>query len=210
MKTDTSEKGLEALIVAGMTGHAASLRSGGGAEAPVSPDAWLAGDPGAYDRAWTVDLVQLHAFIAATQPLLVAALDLSNDSPTRQKFLARLQGEVGKRGVIDVLRHGIKHGQHDVDLFYGTPSSGNQKAAQRFAQNRFSVTRQLRYSRDDTAPALDLALFINGLPIATFELKNSMTKQTVEDAVEQYKRDRDPREKLLEFGRCIVHFGLCG
>ena len=77
-----------------------------------------------------------------------------------------------------------------------------------FALNRFSVTRQLRYSRDDTAHALDLALFINGLPVATFELKNSLTKQTVEDAVEQYKRDRDPREKLFEFGRCMVHFAV--
>ncbi len=208
MKSDTLEKGLEALIVAGMTGHAGPTASGGRSQAPNSPDAWLPGDAASYDRAWTVDLVQLHAFLAATQPPLVAALDLPNDSPTRYKFLARLQGEIGKRGVIDVLRHGIKHGQHDVDLFYGTPSPGNQKAARRFAQNRFSVTRQLRYSRDDTAHALDLALFINGLPIATFELKNSLTKQTVDDAVKQYKRDRDPREKLFEFGRCIVHFAV--
>src|SRR5690606_35077130 len=126
----------------------------------------------------------------------------------RQKFLARLQGEIGKRGVIDVLRHGVKHGPHEAALFYGTPSPGNAKAAERFAANRFSVTRQLRYSRDDTANALDLALFINGLPIATFELKNSLTKQTVEDAVEQYKRDRDPREKLFEFGRCVAHFAV--
>ena len=118
---------------------------------------WLARRPEDYDRAWTVDLVQLRAFLAATQPPLVTALDLDNDSPTRQKFLARLQGEIGKRGVIDVLRKGIKHGPHDVDLFYGTPSPGNAKAAERFAQNRFSVTRQLRYSRDETANALDLA-----------------------------------------------------
>jgi type I restriction enzyme, R subunit len=107
-----------------------------------------------------------------------------------------------------VHRQNISSGAHDVDLFYGTPSPGNAKAAERFALNRFSVTRQLRYSRDDTAHALDLALFINGLPIATFELKNSLTKQTVEDAVEQYKRDRDPREKLFEFGRCIVHLAV--
>ncbi len=53
-----------------------------------------------------------------------------------------------------------------------------------------------------------MALFINGLPVATFELKNSLTKQTVDDAVEQYKRDRDPRERLFEFGRCIVHFAV--
>lgn len=215
MKTDTSEKGLEALIVAGMTGHriedSGAPTASGFSEEPepfVGLHNWLLGNPKDYDRAWTVDLVQLRAFIGATQPPLVAACDLDNDSPTRQKFLARLQGEIGKRGVIDVLRHGVKHGAHDVDLFYGTPSPGNAKAAERFALNRFSVTRQLRYSRDDTAHALDLALFINGLPIATFELKNSLTKQTVEDAVEQYKRDRDPREKLFEFGRCIVHLAV--
>jgi type I restriction enzyme R subunit len=202
MKTDTSEKGLEALIVAGMTGHTSAPTGGGFSEN------WLQGDPRDYDRAWTVDLVQLRAFIGATQPHLVEAFDLDNDSPARQKFLARLQGEIGKRGVIDVLRNGLKHGAHDVDLFYGTPSPGNLRAAERFALNRFSVTRQLRYTRDDTAHALDLALFINGLPIATFELKNSLTKQTVDDAVEQYKRDRDPREKLFEFGRCMVHFAV--
>ncbi|QIB35792.1 type I restriction endonuclease subunit R [Ancylobacter pratisalsi] len=211
MKTDTSEKGLEALIVTGMTGHTSAPTGGGFSEDPepfVGLHNWLLGDPKAYDRAWTVDLVQLRAFIGATQPTLVEAFDLDNDSPTRQKFLARLQGEIGKRGVIEVLRNGLKHGPHHIDLFYGTPSPGNAKAAERFAMNRFSVTRQLRYSRDETAHALDLALFINGLPIATFELKNSLTKQTVEDAVEQYKRDRDPRERLFEFGRCIVHLAV--
>jgi len=215
MTTDTSEKGLETLIVADMTGQVIAPAGGDASEGPepsVGPHHWLPGDPNAYDRAWTVDLVQLREFIAATQPPLLAALDLEHDteahSPGRQKFLARLQGEIGKRGVIDVLRHGIRHGQHDLHLFYGTPSPGNPKAAERFALNRFSVTRQLRYSRDDTAHALDLALFINGLPVATFELKNSLTKQTVEDAVEQYKRDRDPREKLFEFGRCMVHFAV--
>ncbi len=210
MKTDTSEKGLEALIVADMTGRKAPA-GGGFSDEPepfIGLHNWLLGDPQSYDRAWTVDLVQLRAFVAATQPPLLAALDLDNDSPVRQKFLARLQGEIGKRGVIDVLRKGVKHGQHDVDLFYGTPSPGNPKAAQLFVLNRFSVTRQLRYSRNDTANSLDLGLFINGLPIATFELKNSLTKQTVEDAIEQYKRDRDPREKLFEFGRCIVHFAV--
>jgi type I restriction enzyme R subunit len=211
MTTDTTEKGLESLIVADMTGRTAVLDAGGVRGAPepfVGLYHWVLGDPRDYDRAWTVDLVQLRAFIVSTQPPLAAALDLDNDGPTRQKFLSRLQGEIGKRGVIDVLRHGIKHGPHDVSLFYGTPSVGNPKAGERFLLNRFSVTRQLRYSRDDTAHALDLALFINGLPVATFELKNSLTKQTVEDAVEQYRRDRDPREKLFEFGRCMVHFAV--
>jgi type I restriction enzyme R subunit len=204
MTTDTSEKGLEALIVADMTVQPAV----GDVSAVPAALRWIQGDPADYDRAWTADLVQLRAFVAATQPKLVAAFDLETDSPTRQKFLARLQGEIGKRGIIDVLRRGVKHGQNELDLFYGAPSPGNAKAAERYALNRFSVTRQLRYSRDDTAHALDLALSINGLPVATFELKNSLTKQTVEDAVEQYKRDRDPRERLFEFGRCLVHFAV--
>jgi type I restriction enzyme R subunit len=212
MKTDTSEKGLEALIVAQMTGMPAAVPKAPGMEEGPEPFVglhnWILGNPQEYDRAFTVDIAKLRAFLAATQEHLVNAFDLDHDSPTRQKFLARVQGEIGKRGVIDVLRKGIKHGPHDVTLFYGTLTPGNVKATERFAQNRFSVTRQLRYSRDETANALDLALFINGLPIATFELKNSLTKQTVEDAVEQYKRDRDPREKLFEFGRCVAHLAV--
>ena len=107
-----------------------------------------------------------------------------------------------------MLRKGVKHGPHQIDLMYGTPSPGNEKARVQYGQNRFSVTRQLRYSRAQAQLALDLCLFINGLPVATFELKNSLTKQTVDDAVEQYKRDRNPREKLFEFGRCLAHFAV--
>ena len=76
------------------------------------------------------------------------------------RFLARLQGEISKRGVIDVLRKGVNDGPHHVELFYGTPSPGNPVATERYAQNRFSVTRQLRYNRDETQRALDLGLFI--------------------------------------------------
>jgi len=212
MATDTSEKGLESLIVAAMTGTTGSesLKPGEAAdsEAGFGGGGWILGDAKYYDREYAVDLAQLGNFIFETQRPLVGALDLEHDSPTRRTFLARLQGEITKRGVIDVLRHGIKHGAHHVNLFYGTPSPGNEKARKLFTQNRFSVSRQLKYSRDETQLALDLCLFVNGLPIATFELKNSLTKQTVWDAVEQYKRDRDPRELLLQFGRCIVHFAV--
>jgi type I restriction enzyme R subunit len=169
---------------------------------------WIAGDLKDYDREYAIDLAQLRAFLLATQRNTAETLDLDRDAPARRNFLARLQGEISKRGVIDVLRNGLKHGPHAIDFFYGTPSPGNVKATEHFAQNRFSVTRQLRYSRDETQLALDLCLFVNGLPVATFELKNNLTKQTVEDAVQQYKRDRDPRERLFELGRCAVHFAL--
>ena len=209
--TDTSERGLERRICTMLAGHPCDPpQESRAAEVHSAHDGvgWIAGNPDDYDREFYVDRVQLGAFLHATQPEAAEALALDNDGPTRRKFLARLQGEVSKRGTIAVLRHGIKHGAHDLDLFYGTPSRGNPQAQERFAQNRFTVVRQLRYSRDETQRALDIALFINGLPVFTFELKNSLTTQTVADAVEQYRRDRNPREKLFELGRCVAHFAV--
>lgn len=212
MTSDTSERGLERLICTALTGAPCDAQPSGGTVAyPLASyggAGYICGRPGDYDREYCVDLAQFSLFLRATQPDFAEVLELNSDNPTRRKFLARLQGEIARRGTIDVLRSGLKHGPHHIDLFYGTPSPGNAKAAERYALNRFSVTRQLRYSRDETRHALDLCLFINGLPVATFELKNNLTKQTVEDAVQQYKRDRDPREKLFEFGRCVAHFAV--
>jgi type I restriction enzyme R subunit len=213
MTTDTSERGLERLICTALTGAPCQPgpEAAGDAvhERPAAYGAgWICGAPEDYDREYCVDLAQLSAFLWETQGAAAEALDLGHDGPTRRKFLARLQGEITKRGTIDMLRNGIKHGPHHLDLFYGIPSPGNVKAREQNRANRFSVTRQLRYSRDETQLALDLGLFINGLPVATFELKNSLTKQTVADAVQQYQRDRDPREKLFEFGRCVAHFAV--
>jgi len=209
MTTDTSERGLERLICAALTGDPGDGAAEAVRERPAAYGVgWICGAPGDYDREYCVDLAQLSAFLRATQPEVAEALALDEDGPTRRKLLARLQGEITKRGTVDVLRHGLRHGPHPVDLFYGTPSPGNPQAAERYAANRFSVTRQLRYSSDETQLALDLGLFVNGLPVATFELKNSLTKQTVADAIQQYKRDRDPREKLFELGRCVVHFAV--
>ena len=190
--TDTSEKGLESLIVHSLINEAG----------------YATGHPQDYDRDYAIDLTKLLAFLNATQPETVETLGIDADGPKRVQFLHRLQGEIARRGVIDVLRNGVKHGSASVELFFGTPSPGNTKAEELFAANIFSVTRQLHYSKDETKLSLDVAVFINGLPVATFELKNSLTKQTVEDAIEQYKRDRDPKELLFQFGRCVVHFAV--
>ncbi len=211
MTTDTSERGLERLICTALAGDPCDppkqATEGEPAEG-YGGVGWSCGNPHDYDREYCVDLVQIAAFLRSTQPDMAESLDLGEDGPTRRKFLARLQGETTKRGVIDVLRNGVKHGAHEIDLFYGTPSAGNEKAKALFELNRFTVTRQLRYSRDETQLALDVGLFINGFPVFTFELKNSLTKQTVDDAVWQYKKDRNPRERLFEFGRCIAHFAV--
>jgi type I restriction enzyme, R subunit len=215
MTSDVSEKGLETLIIRYMTGgDGLAIAPNRVAERPppYGGSGYTAGSPKDYDRAHGLDVPQLFAFLSVTQPDAFKKLGIidvnDNTDINRLKFLTRLSSEIGKRGVIDVLRKGVAHGPVHLDLFYGTPSPGNKKSATLHGQNRFSVTRQLAYSVDETRRALDLCLFINGLPIATFELKNSLTKQTVEDAVEQYRRDRDPRERLFEFGRCVVHFAV--
>ena len=211
MATDTTERGLERLICAGLAGHPCDPPAEGTVADPPAGyggAGWSGGNFHDYEREYGVDLVQLAAFLRGTQPEAAEALALTEDVPTRRSFLTRLQGEIAKRGTIEVLRHGIKHGALHLDLFYGTPSAHNAQAQKRFEQNRFTVTRQLRYSRDEAQRALDIGLFINGLPVFTFELKNSLTKQTVDDAVLQYQQDRNPREKLFEFGRCIAHFAV--
>ncbi len=207
MPTDTSEKELERIIVAAMTGSEGGRPAAVGEPLPTLAG-YVEGSPAEYDRDHAVDRGKLLAFLHATQPEIVAQFALETDGPQRRKFLNRLQGEIARRGVIDVLRKGIKDGPAHIHLFYGAPTAGNRAAERLYRENVFSLTRQLQYSNDATRLALDLCLFINGLPVFTFELKNRLTKQTVEDAVEQYRRDRDPRELLFQFKRCVAHFAV--
>ncbi|MBT6046807.1 MAG: type I restriction endonuclease subunit R [Candidatus Scalindua sp.] len=190
--TDTSEKGLETIIC----------------DSLIHDAGYVLGDAKDLDREHAIDLVKLIDFVKETQPEAFDALSFGEDTPRQTKFLHRLQGEIAKRGIIDVLRLGVSDGPVSLDLFYGAPSTKNPKAQELYTKNIFSVTRQLRYSQNETQLALDMGIFINGLPIMTFELKNRLTKQTVQDAVHQYRRDRDPRELLFQFGRCIVHFAV--
>ncbi|MCP9860612.1 MULTISPECIES: type I restriction endonuclease subunit R [unclassified Cyanobium] len=212
MPTNTSEQGLEALITRAMTGRTYLLEpphQATSSSVPVSGGTgWLLGDPRHYDRSHCVDLMQLQGFLEATQPQIAEAVAIGVDGPTRRQFLARVEKQIAQRGVVDVLRKGIRHGPHEIQLFYGTPSPGNSRAAELFARNRFSLCRQLAYSNDQTRRALDLALFVNGLPVATFELKNNLTCQDVQHAIRQYQRDRDPREPLFALARCLVHFAV--
>ena len=211
MTTDTSERGLERLICTALAGHPCEPSGEwilGEEQAGYSGVGLSGGRPGDYDKEYCVDLRQLERFLLDTQPEIAESVQIGTDGPVRRGFLARLQGEITRRGIIHVLRNGVQHRQHQVELFYGTPSVGNTKAAELFELNRFTVTRQLRYSRDEAQRSLDLGMFINGLPVFTFELKNSLTKQTVSDAVWQYKKDRNPREKLFAFGRCVAHFAV--
>lgn len=117
---------------------------------------WLLGDPRHYDRGFCLDLVQLQGFLEATQPAVAEAVQISVDGLTRRHFLIRLEKQIGQRGVVEVLRKGLRHGPHEIQLFYGTPTPGNSRAEELFAQNRFSLTRQLAYISEQSRRALDL------------------------------------------------------
>lgn len=115
----------------------------------------------------------------------------------KEQFLKRLASEIERRGALDVLRNGIKDSGCKFKLAYYRPSSGlNEETRRMHAANLFAVVRQVRYS-ETNANCLDLVVFLNGIPLFTAELKNPLNGQTVEDAIRQYKTDRDRRERLL-------------
>ena len=190
--TDTKEKGLESLIVKWL----------------VEQNGYEQGTNEDYNRDYAVDETRLFRFLSETQSDEMEKLGVFTSDLKKVKFLDRLRGEIAKRGVIDVLRNGMKMYPADLIMFYTTPSLKNKKAREMFEKNIFSVTRQLMYSKDATRLALDLCIFINGLPIITCELKNQLTKQNVDDAVYQYQHDRDPKELLFQFKRCMAHFAV--
>lgn len=190
--TNTKESGLEALIVKWL----------------IEQNDYEQGTNTDYNRDYAIDETRLFRFLQDTQPDSLAKLGVFKSEMKKKQFLNRLQGEIAKRGIIDVLRNGVKVYPASLIMFYLTPTENNVKAKEMYEKNIFSVTRQLMYSNDSTRLALDMCVFINGLPVITFELKNQLTKQDVDDAVNQYKTDRDPRELLFQFKRCMVHFAV--
>jgi len=210
--TDTSEKGLESLIVRFLTGQAPEQETPDNAVQAGAPHyalgGYALGNAADYNRDLAMDVPKLLAFLQDTQPKPFAGLGLGEEGTKRTQFLHRLQGEITKRGVVDVLRKGVSHGPAHVDLYKVLPTRADPASAENFKKNLFSVTRQLRYSNDETQRSLDMVVFLNGLPLITFELKNSLTKQTVQDAVVQYQTTRPPHELLFQLGRCMVHFAV--
>ncbi len=147
-------------------------------------------------------------FIQMTQLEEYQKLERQYGEDTPQKLMLRISNQVKSRGVLDVLRKGVKDRGCDFKLTYFQPASGMNPDHQRlYAQNRFSLIRQLHYS-ERNEKSLDMVLFLNGLPLVTMELKNSLTGQILTDAEKQYRTDRDPREPLFQFKRCLVHFAV--
>ena len=167
-----------------------------------------------YDAALGLIGRDVVDFVLATQPKAWEKLKQHLGADVEAKFLVRLASEIAKRGTLEVLRTGWKdHGVRFAAAYFQPASGLNDELARLYRANIFSVARQLRYRSpgdDGKKPgdSLDVTLFLNGLPLFTAELKNPLTGQTVEDAMKQYKYDRDPRDGLLGYGRCLAHFAV--
>ena len=161
-----------------------------------------------FDAGRALDTAELFAFIGATQAdpwnRLVALY--GNDVTRAQRgFADRVAREIDGRGTVDVLRHGVVDLGVTFRLAFFRPASGmSPELLERYGKNRLTLTRQLPYEPGSTK-TLDLCLFVNGVPVATAELKNALTGQGVNDAVEQY-RNRDEKNRLLR--NAVVHFAV--
>ncbi|MDM8541071.1 type I restriction endonuclease [Desulfococcaceae bacterium HSG9] len=186
--SDTSEKGFQKLIVKEL----------------VEKQDYIETQSNAFDREFCVNRAGLLEFIQTSQPDNHTFIQKKGERP----FFSRLDGQIKKHGIIEVLRKGVKHFDKTVDLFYPKPNSiHNIKDRKRYEANIFTVTQELYYTANNQN-RLDLVIFLNGLPIITLELKNAYTHQAVTNAIRQYKYDRSPKDKIFHFARCLVHFAL--
>ncbi len=214
--TEISERSFEEAIECGLLQHGPDACGGEGTgvrETPIPfgetpPGGYRKRRPEDYDRSLCLLPQDALDFVLATQPREWKRLAEHHGAAVKEQFLGRLAAEIERRGALDVLRTGIKDSGCKFSMAYFRPASGlNEETRRLHGANLFAVVRQVRYSaRNENS--LDVVLFLNGIPIFTAELKNPLTGQTVEHAIRQYKTDRDPREPLLAYGRCLAHFAV--
>ena len=192
MPTNMKESGLETLITDYLVSHSG----------------YEQGDNKDYNYEYAIDEGRLFRFLESTQPDLLDT-KIMKSTQERQKFVHYLSEQIAKDGVAEVLRKGIRYyPAGHIDTFYQAPSAGSEKQRARYNKNIWSVTRQLRCNGTERGPIADLVIFVNGIPIITIELKNSITHQRTEDAVKQYKYTRNPNVPIFSFKRCLAHFAL--
>jgi type I restriction enzyme R subunit len=179
------------------------------AEECLLKSGYTKGNPEDYDKDLAIDTRMLFDFMEDTQPKKVQKFKDAYMDQYKTKVLYRLNQELNQRGMIDVLRHGIKGYVANLDLAYFKPSSGlNKETIDLYNKNRISVTRQVHYSSKNEN-SIDMVLFVNGLPVATSELKNAFTGQNYQHAINQYRKDRSPSELLFQFKkRALVNFAV--
>lgn len=170
---------------------------------------YIKSDPKDYNKEYAIDTKMLFAFLEDSQPQKMQKLKEIYKDQIKHRIITRIDKELSKRGMVDVLRHGIKdYGEH-LDLAYYRPATRmNEEMVTLYNKNRISVTRQVHYSSKNEN-SVDLTIFVNGLPVAVLELKNQFTGQNYEYAMFQFKKDREANEPLFRFKkRTIVFFAV--
>jgi type I restriction enzyme R subunit len=173
-----------------------------------SGDGFYIGMPTDFDVNYAIDTKRFWHFLENTQNKELVKLQRSSD--WKIKILDLLDKNIKKNGILHIFRKGLKVDDANFTFLYQAPiASSSQTVKDNFEKNEFSITRQVRYNRDNLSESIDMVVFINGLPIITLELKNIATGQTAKvQGIKQYKYDRDIQQPLLNFGRCIVHFAV--
>ena len=176
-------------------------------EGMLSEGGWLPGTPAEWDKARALFPARVFAFIEATQPRLWAEMAGLHGSNLQPMLLDALVKELGIKGSLHVLRHGFKFYGKLFRLAWFKPAHGlSPDVLALYGENRLTVTRQVPCHPGDHS-TVDMVLALNGLPVATIELKNPGTQQSWRHAVRQYQTDRDPRAPLFDFKkRSLVHF----
>jgi type I restriction enzyme R subunit len=163
-----------------------------------------------FDAKVGLDTAELFAFVELTQGEEWAKLVKAHggqDELARQRFVQRIAQQIDERGTVEVLRHGVRDQNIEIRLSYRKPAFGvAPELIANYGANRLTVTRQLPFDPGSNK-TVDLCLFLNGIPVATAELKNHLTGQNIGHAIEQYRSDRDPRNITLG-RRALVHFAV--
>ncbi|WFB62125.1 type I restriction endonuclease [Sphingobacterium sp. WM] len=217
MTSKYNEQALESLIEKHLTGYTLedlkdkSLSVGSLYESDehyLSGKGYYIGSTLDFDKRFALDSKRFWDFLEKTQAKELAKLQVSSD--WKLKILERFDRKIKKDGVLKLLKKGLEVDNAYFTLFFEAPSASSaQSILDNFEANQFSITRQVRYSSVNTAEEIDLVLFVNGIPLATIELKNPWTGQTAAvQGINQYKFTRDAMQPLLNFGRCLVHFAV--
>lgn len=161
-----------------------------------------------YDKDLCLIPDDLIAFINDTQPEKIVELYKQYAKDTHQKIVEHVAADLKKRKTLDVLREGVRDRGQKLNLIFFKPNHDKSpEHANWYKKNRLTIIRQLKYSKKNEN-SIDIVLFVNGIPVVTIELKNALTGQYLHHAIKQYIQDRDPKEPLLEFKRCLVHFAV--
>jgi len=155
-----------------------------------------------FDRERGIFPETVISFVKQTQPEKWEKLETAYPGNAEKRFLQELTSALERQGALEILRHGFRTTGTTIDLAAFKPNTGlNPEVQRRYEANRLGVTQQFYYSTTEPKKSIDLALSLNGIPVATAELKNPSTNQNVEDAKRQYEQDRDPGEPVLRFKR---------